>query len=98
MENIQPKLIIRKRPIFTVLALVLAVMEVALSIALYSSGYGAGFEGFGAMLMGSVIALFGVVPVLVLLLVATIRKETKAPLKWIAFSISVFGLLLAISR
>lgn len=82
-----------RKPIFTILALVLAIAEFTISLILFSSGKGAGFEGFGAMLLGTAIALIAIGPVLILLLVAILRKESMIQMRWIAFSVSMLGLL-----
>ena len=104
MSNSDPELeetatssVARRRPVFTVMALVFALAQLTLSLVLLASGKGAGFEGFGAMLMASVIAVVGVGPVLIFLLVATLRKEPMPRVKWSALAVSMLGIFLILA-
>ncbi len=83
-----------RKPVFTILSLGVSVAVLIFSGSLYSSGDGSGPEGVGAMLFGALLALFGLGPVLLFILIASMRRESMAEAKWLAVGISVLAILL----
>jgi len=76
-----------RRPRFTIRAMVTAVVTALAAGGVYSSGAGAGFEGFGAMLFGGIIAALGSVLTLAFSLAAIARRENLAWLNAIPVAI-----------
>ena len=93
MSDPQPHPVRTRKPLFTLLALITAIGTAGLSVALYSSGDGAGFEGFGSMLVASFLMVIGTALVLVFCLVAFVRKEKFLRATLISIAISLVNVL-----
>lgn len=83
-----------RKPWFGGMALALALIAVIFSLSMFFSGRGAGFEGFGAMLIGLVIGGLGVICVGVLALISKARKEQPAWMPLLSVAVAVFGMFL----
>ena len=73
-----------RRPVFASLAIVFCVMSLVLGLVVYDSGHGAGFQGWGAMVLG-VTMMYAGVPVALLCGVISLLRSEK-PVALAAFS------------
>lgn len=81
-----------RKPVFTLLALTTALAIAVLSVGLYFGAH-SGFEGWGAMFVGVVIAFFGTPVALVLCLVAMVRERKYLWVNLISIAICLTTML-----
>lgn len=81
-----------QKPLFTLLALATSLAVAGLSVGLYS-GAPSGFEGWGAMFVGTVIGFLGTPVALVLCLVALVRENKYRWLNLLSITICLTTML-----
>lgn len=81
-----------RKPLFTLLALITALVAGAVSINLYA-GAPSGFEGFGYMLLGVVIGFLGAPVALILCFVAMVREKKYLWLNLVSIAICLATML-----
>lgn len=86
----------RRKPIFGIISLLVALAAAAVSLSVYFSGRDTGFEGFGAMLVGVAIGAVGLLFVLVPALISKARREMPGWLPFLSITIAVLSLLILV--
>lgn len=85
-----------RKPIFGIISLVLALAAATVSLSVFFSGRGVGFEGFGAMLVGVTIGAVGVLFVLVPALISKARREQPGWMPLVSITIALLSLLILV--